>query len=119
MSLKRPLHAYVEWQGHPKRFRMHAPIKNLSPEQALEMVMRLSEKGGRLREAVLAVVRNVLGEIDLDETADDVPIECAGNLLNQCRERGQDAASITPMNEFIRDRGPNWAGYLLRTGGWS
>jgi hypothetical protein len=29
---------------------MHDPIKNLSPDQALEVVMRLNEKGGRLRE---------------------------------------------------------------------
>jgi hypothetical protein len=48
---------------------MHDPIKNLSPEQALEVVMCLSEKVGRLREGVLAAGRNVLGEIDLDETA--------------------------------------------------
>jgi len=44
MPLKRALHAYVEWQGHLKRFRMYDPIKNLSPEQGLEVVMRLSEK---------------------------------------------------------------------------
>jgi hypothetical protein len=44
MPLKRPLHASVEWQGRPKRFRMYDPIKNLSPEQALEVVMCLSEK---------------------------------------------------------------------------
>ena len=180
-------------------------IKKLTPEQALEVVMRLSDKGGAIRDAVLAEARHVLSKIDLDETADDVfyvlasidvqdcwdragssrdgytspdeaavelieealqpffdqvgryhelgmskeeaaycrgvilgiyryqhesksefrewsvdiPIECAGDLLTQWRERGQDSASTTAMDEFIRDRCPNWARYFLRTGGRS
>ncbi len=36
------------------------------------MVKRLSGTGGKIQEAVLAEARNVLSEIDLDETADEV-----------------------------------------------
>lgn len=189
-------------RGHPKRLRMDDAIKKLTPEQALEVVMRLSDKGGASREAVVAEARSVLREIDLDEIADDVffvldsvdvqdcwdragssrdgytspdeaagelideklqpffdqagrygelgmteeeatyrkgvilgiyryehesesefrewavdiPIESAGALLTEWRERGQDSISAAAMDEFIRDRCPNWARYLLRTG---
>jgi hypothetical protein len=185
--------------------RMHDPIMHLTPEQALEVVVRLGNQGGRIREDVLAVVWEVLGEIDLDRTSDDVffaldsidvqdcwdragssrdgytspheaalelisealqtfldqvgryhemgmskqeatycmgvilglyhyehesksefrqwavdiPIECAGDLLNKWRKRGQDLASTMAMDQFIRERCPNWAGYFLRTGGRS
>lgn len=177
-------------------------IRKLTPEQALEVVMRLSDKGGAIREAVLAEAGNVLSEIDLDEIADavyfvldsidvhdcwdragnsregytspdeaaaelieeqlqpffdqagryrelgmaeedatycrgvilgiyryehesksefrewavDIPIECAGTLLNEWRERGQVSISVAAMDEFIRDRCPNWATYFLRSG---
>jgi len=30
---------------------------------------------------------------------------------------GRDAAFTTAMNEFIRDRCPDWTGYFLRAGG--
>lgn len=165
--------------------------------------MRLSDKEGAIRDAVLAEARNVLSEIDLDEIAEDVffvldsidvqdcwnragssrdgytspdeaavelieeqlqpfldqagryhelgmtegeathcrgvilgiyryenesvsefrewavdiPIECAGALLTKWRERGQDSISAAAMDEFIRDRCPKWAGYLLGDGG--
>ena len=51
---------------------MQDVIKKLSAEQALEVLKRLSGNGGKIQEAVLAEARNVLGEIDLDETADEV-----------------------------------------------
>ena len=180
---------------------MRDVMRKLTPEQALDVLMRLSDKGGAIREAVLAEARNVLREIDLDQTADDVffaldsidvhdcwdragssrdgytspdeaavelieeelqpffdqvgryhelgmskeeavycmavilgiyryqhesksefrdwsvdiPIACAGDLLTQWRNRGQDSASTTAMDEFIRDRCPNWAGHFLRS----
>ena len=47
-------------------------IKRLSAEQALKVVNRLSEKGGKIRKAVLAEARNLLTAVDLDETADEV-----------------------------------------------
>lgn len=46
----------------------------------------------------------------------DIPIECAGALLNEWRERGQDSISAAAMDEFIRDCCPNWARSFLRTG---
>jgi hypothetical protein len=51
---------------------MHDVIRKLTAEQALRVVMRLSDKGGRIREAVLAEARQLLGEVDLDKIADDV-----------------------------------------------
>ncbi len=178
-------------------------IKELTPEQALEVVMRLSDKGGAIRDAVLAEAGNVLSEIDLDEIADEVflvldsidvqdcwdragsshegytspdeaaaelideqlqpffdragrchvlgmteeeatycrgvilgiyryehesksefrqwavdnPVECAGALLTNWRERGQDSISVAAMDEFIGHRCPNWARRFFRTGG--
>ena len=171
----------------------------MTPEQALEVVARLSDKGGAIRDAVLAEARNVLTEIDLEQIANDVffvldsvdvqecwdragssrdgytspdeaavelieeelqpffdqagryhelgmtteeatycrgvilgiyryehesksefrewavdiPIECAGTFLTEWRERGQESISVAAMDEFIRDRCPNWAKYSL------
>jgi hypothetical protein len=184
---------------------MYDVIKKLTPEQALEVVMRLRDKGGATRDAVLAEARSVLTEIDLDEIADevffvldsidvqdcwdragrsrdgytapdeaavelideqlqpffdragryhelgmtaeeatccrgailgiyryahesksefrewalDIPVECAGALLTTWRERGHDPISAKAMDEFIRDRCPNWTRNLHRTGGRS
>jgi hypothetical protein len=39
-------------------------IKKLTPERALEVVMRLSDKGGAIRDVVLAEARNVLFTVD-------------------------------------------------------
>jgi hypothetical protein len=174
-------------------------IKKLTEEQAIEVVKRLSEKGGKIREAVLAEAKNLLTAVDVDETADevfcvldsidvqdcwdrsgksrygytepseaavelveeelqpfydqaaryrelgmaeqettysmgvilgiyryeheskskfrkwceDVPIECAGYLLDRWRERNQDTARAQAMNEFIQRRCPKWAKYLI------
>jgi hypothetical protein len=174
-------------------------IKKLTAEQALEVVNRLSEKGGKIREAVLAEARNLLTAVDLDETADevfsvldsidvqdcwarsgksrygytepsdaaveiveeelqpfydqakryrelgmpeqetiycmgvilgiyryehesksefrewceDVPIECAGYLLDTWRKRNKGTAAARAMNEFIQSRCPKWAKYLI------
>ena len=182
---------------------MQDVIKKLSAEQALEVVKRLRGTGGKIQEAVLAEARNVLSEIDLDETADevffvldsidvqdcwdradssrdgytspdeaaveiveeslepffdqtrryhelgmpaeemahcmglilgiyryehesksefrewsvDIPLECAGDRLREWRERGQGLAFAEAMDEFIQQRCPNWARYLLQTGG--
>jgi hypothetical protein len=51
---------------------MQDVINKLTAEQALEVVKRLSGTGGKIQEAVIAEARNVLTEIDLDETADEV-----------------------------------------------
>jgi hypothetical protein len=47
-------------------------IKKLTEKQAIEVVKRLSEKGGKFREAVLAEAKNLLTAVDVDETADEV-----------------------------------------------
>ena len=44
----------------------------LTPEQALIIVERLIQKGGKIREAVVAETIGFLTEIDLDGTADEV-----------------------------------------------
>lgn len=182
---------------------MYDVIKKLTPEQALEGVMRLSAKGDAIRDAVVAEAGKLLSEIDLHEIADDVyfvldsvdvqdcwdragnsgdgytspdeaavelideelqpffdqagryhelgmteeettycrgvilgiyrymhesksefrewaadvPIDCAGALLTEWRERGQDSNSVAAMDEFIRVRCPNWVRYSLGSGG--
>ena len=181
---------------------MNDVIRKLTAAQALEVVKRLSEKGGEIREAVLTEAKNVLVEIDLDETADevffaldsidvqdcwdrsgssgngytspdeaaveimeeelqpffdqawryhklgmpeqettycmgvilgiyryeqesksefrewsvDIPIECAGYLLDEWRKRSQRTTSAESMDEFIQRRCPKWARYLIRKG---
>jgi hypothetical protein len=70
--LIRPLSADVAWPRHPKRRAMEDLIGKLTPEPALEVVIRLSDKGGTIRDTVLAEAGNVLSEIDLDEIADNV-----------------------------------------------
>jgi hypothetical protein len=173
--------------------------KNLTAEQALEVVKRLSEKGGEIREVVLLEVKNLLMAVDVDKTADevfcvldsidvqdcwdrsgssrhgytepseaavelveeelqpfydqakryrelgmaeqettycmgvvlgiyryehesksefrkwcvDVPLECAGYLLDTWRERNQGTARTAAMNEFIQRCCPKWARYLV------
>ena len=175
-------------------------IKKLTAEQAFEVIKRLSEKGGEIREVVLLEVKNLLMAVDVDETADevfsvldsidvqdcwdrsgssrhgytepseaavelveeelqpfydqakryrelgmaeqettycmgvilgiyryehesksefrewcaDVPLECAGYLLDTWRGRHQDTASAEAMDEFIQRRCPKWAKYLVR-----
>ena len=174
-------------------------IKKLTAEQALEVVKRLSEKGGEIGKAVLAEAKNLLMAVDLDETADavfsvlesidvqdcwarsgksrygytepseaaveiveeelqafydqakryrelgmaeqetiycmgvilgiyryehesksafrewceDVPIECAGYLLDTWRKRNRHKAPTHAMDDFIRSRCPKWAKYLI------
>ncbi len=51
------------------------------------------------------------------EWSADIPLECAGALLREWRERGQGLAFAEAMDESIQQRCPNWAGYLLQTGG--
>jgi hypothetical protein len=173
----------------------------LTPEQALKIVERLGRKGGMIREAVVTEAMNVLTEIDLDGTADevfavldsidvqdcwdrsggsrdgytspdeaaaeiieeelqpffdqvdryhelempeqetaycmgvivgiyryeresksdfrewsvDIPAECAGFLLDRWRERNREKDSADVMQEFIRERCPEWSKWLKDT----
>jgi hypothetical protein len=45
---------------------------------------------------------------------EDVPLECAGYLLDIWRERNKSTAAGQAMNEFIQSRCPKWAKYLIR-----
>jgi hypothetical protein len=178
---------------------MHDVIKKLTPEQALELVHRLADKGDGIGKAVLAEARYVLSEVEVDATADevyfvldlidvhdcwaragasrdgytspeeaavelmeeelqpffdqaaryrelemreqetayrkgvilgiyryqyestaefrewavDIPLECAGELLREWQERGQDSTSAAAMNDFIEARCPKWAKFLI------
>jgi hypothetical protein len=173
----------------------------LTPEQALKIVERLGRKGGMIREAVVTEAMNVLTEIDLDGTADevfavldsidvqdcwdrsggsrdgytspdeaaaeiieeelqpffdqvdryhelempeqetaycmgvifgiyryeresksdfrewsvDIPAECAGLLLDRWRERNREKGIADVMQEFIRERCPEWVKWLKDT----
>jgi hypothetical protein len=182
---------------------MHDVIHKLTPQQALEVVMRLRDRGDAIRDAVLAEANNVLSKVNLDEIADDVfcalelidvqdcwdragssrdgytspdeaagelieeslqpfndqarryhelemkeeeatyckgvivgiyryeheskseflacavdmPIDCAGVVLDEWRERGQNSTAAAAMGKFIRGQCPNWSKSLLRTKG--
>jgi len=62
-------------------------INKLTAEQALKIVKRLGRKGGKLREAVLTETMNVLTEIDLDETADEVVAVLESIDVQDCWDR--------------------------------
>jgi hypothetical protein len=175
-------------------------IQKLTPEQALEVVKRLSEKRKEIREAVIAEARSLLMAVSMENTADevfcvldsidmqdcwdksgrsrngytepgeaavelveeelqpfydqakryreldmaeeettysmgvilgiyryehesksefkewctDVPLECAGYLLDKWRKRNQGKVRTRAMDEFIQRRCPKWANYLIR-----
>ena len=91
--------------------RMQDPIKKLTPEQALEVVMRLSDRGGRIREDVLAVVWKVLGKIDFDETADNVFFALDSIDVQDCWDKAggsrdgytsSDEAALELIDEALR-----------------
>lgn len=66
---------------------MQDVIKKLSAEQALEVLKRLNGTGGKVQQAVLAVARDVLSEIDLDETADEVFFALDSIDVQDCWDR--------------------------------
>ncbi len=46
------------------------------------------------------------------QLAEDIPAECAGNLLEEWRARNPEQARIDTMHRFIRERCPKWAGWV-------
>jgi hypothetical protein len=58
--------------GATERLSMNDVIKKLTAEQALDVVKRLSEKGGEIGEAVLAEATNLLTAVNVEPTADEV-----------------------------------------------
>ena len=45
----------------------------------------------------------------------DIPIECAGDMLDEWRKVNRDDAATTAMDAFIRERCPGWAKHLIRS----
>jgi hypothetical protein len=75
-------------------------ISKLTAEQALKIVERLGRKGGKLREAVLTEMMNVLTEIDLDETADEVVTLLESIDVQDCWDRsGSSRGGYTSPDE--------------------
>ncbi|MGQ0593856.1 MAG: hypothetical protein ACT4QB_14785, partial [Gammaproteobacteria bacterium] len=90
---------------------MHDVIKKLTAEQALEVVKRLSETGGKIQETVLAEARDVLSEIDLDETADEVFFVLDSIDVEDCWDRAgssrngytsPDEAAVEMVDEALQ-----------------
>ncbi len=75
---------------------MQDVIKKLSTEQALEVVKRLSGRGGKIQEAVLAEARDVLSEIELDETSDGPELGEAGVHREDARSSQVTQAAAEP-----------------------
>ncbi len=51
---------------------------------------------------------------EFKDWCEDIPVNCAGYLLNRWRKRTTEPSSRAAMDEFIRDRCPTWAKYLIR-----
>ena len=73
--------------GHTSGGRMDDMISKLTAEQALKILERLGRKGGKIREAVVTEAMNVLTEIDLDETADEVFVALDAIDVQDCWDR--------------------------------
>jgi hypothetical protein len=74
-------------QRHMYEGRMDDMISKLTAEQALKIVERLARKGGNIREAVITEAMNVLTEIDLDGTADEVFVVLDSIDVQDCWDR--------------------------------
>jgi len=49
---------------------------------------------------------------EFKQLAEDIPVECAGNLLEEWQERNPEPAGIEAMDAFVRERCPKWAEWL-------
>jgi hypothetical protein len=80
--------------------RMDDVISKLTAEQALKIVERLGRKGGDIQEAVRVEAMNVLTEIDLDETAEEVLLILDSIDVQDCWDRsGGSRDSYTSPDE--------------------
>jgi hypothetical protein len=70
-----------------KGTRMDDVISKLTAEQALKIVERLGRKGGDIQEAVRTEAMNVLTEINLDETAEEVLLILDSIDVQDCWDR--------------------------------
>ena len=53
-------------------------------------------------------------ESEFKDWCEDMPLECAGHLLDTWRRRTTHQKSRAAMNRFIRQHCPKWAKYLTR-----
>ncbi len=67
--------------------KQNDPIEKLTPHQALEILKRLSEKQGEIRDAVRAEAMNLLQAVDLDDTAEDVFFSLDSIDVQDCWDR--------------------------------
>jgi hypothetical protein len=75
-------------------------IKSLTPEQALEVLKRLSEKGGDLGEVVLREAKDLLSETDPDQTAEEVFFALDTIEVQDCWDRsGRSRDGYTSPDE--------------------
>ena len=76
-----------------------------------------AEEAAYRRGVILGIYRyEQEAKSEFRELAVDIPIDCAGALLDEWRKRGQDSVTTAAMDAFIRKRCPNWASDLIRTG---
>ena len=79
---------------------MNDVIKKLTAEQALEVVKRLSEKGGEIREAVLPEATNLLTAVNVETTADEVFFVLDSIDVQDCWDRsGRSRHGYTEPSE--------------------
>jgi len=95
---------------------MNDVIRKLTAAQALEVVKRLSEKGGEIREAVLTEAKNVLVEINLDETADEVFFALDSIDVQDCWDRsGSSRNGYThPMKRRLKSWRKNYSRFSTK-----
>jgi hypothetical protein len=75
-------------------------IRKLTPAQALELVARLSRSGGEVRQAVIAEATNLLAEVDVEETADEVFAALDSIDVQECWNRsGRSRHGYTSPDE--------------------
>jgi hypothetical protein len=104
---------------------------NASPDEAavdiieeelqpfFDQVERYHELGMLEQEATycMAVILGIYrfeheSKSEFKQLAEDIPAECAGNLLEEWRTRNPGQAGIDVMYAFIRERCPKWASWL-------
>ena len=85
----------------------------------IDQVERYHELGMPEQEATycMAVILGIYrfeheSKSEFKKLAEDLPAECAGNLLEEWRARNPAQGGIDAMYAFIRERCPKWASWL-------
>jgi len=53
-------------------------------------------------------------ESEFKDRYEDIPIEGAGYFLDEWRKREANQSALTAMDDFIQERCPVWAKYLVK-----